>query len=126
MTLGGMMNHLAFVEEYWCSFRLWNQPMGDVFGLVDRNLDPDADWHAATTQSPDALRGRWTASIAQSERNVERALATGGLDQPTRRSSEPDEVPSLRWVLVHLIEEYARHNGHADILRELIDGSVGE
>ena len=54
------------------------------------------------------------------------ALADGGLDQPARRSWADGRAPSLRWILVHLIEEYARHNGHADLLREAIDGATGE
>jgi hypothetical protein len=52
------------------------------------------------------------------------ALAEGGLDQLARRSDE-DGMPSLRWILCHLIEEYARHNGHADLIREAIDGQTG-
>jgi hypothetical protein len=53
-------------------------------------------------------------------------LQAGGLDQLAKRKWPNDESPSLRWILVHMIEEYARHNGHADFIRESIDGSVGE
>ncbi|MBV9282649.1 MAG: DUF664 domain-containing protein [Chloroflexi bacterium] len=54
------------------------------------------------------------------------ALAEGGLDQLARRTGRGGEAPSLRWILCHMIEEYARHNGHADLIRESIDGLVGE
>ncbi|NDF67826.1 MAG: DUF664 domain-containing protein [Actinobacteria bacterium] len=53
-------------------------------------------------------------------------MATGDLGQPAIRKWPNGESPSLRWILVHMIEEYARHNGHADLLRESIDGQVGE
>jgi hypothetical protein len=53
-------------------------------------------------------------------------LQSGGLDQLAKRKWPSGESPSLRWILVHMIEEYARHNGHADFIRESIDGSVGE
>ena len=57
---------------------------------------------------------------------VDEALAAGGLEQPARRSWPSGESPSLRWILVHMIEEYARHNGHADLIRESVDGRTGE
>jgi hypothetical protein len=53
-------------------------------------------------------------------------LQSGGLEQLAKRKWPNGESPSLRWILVHMIEEYARHNGHADFIRESIDGSVGE
>jgi hypothetical protein len=54
------------------------------------------------------------------------ALADGGLGQPASRPWRDGRAPSLRWIAVHMIEEYARHNGHADLLRESVDGSTGE
>ena len=57
---------------------------------------------------------------------AERALRDGGLDVPARRSWPDGRAPSRRWILVHMIEEYARHNGHADLLRESVDGQTGE
>jgi hypothetical protein len=66
-------------------------------------------------------------AVAASDAILDDALADGGLD---RLSARPDrhtgERWNLRWILVHMIEEYARHNGHADLLREAIDGTVGE
>ncbi len=57
---------------------------------------------------------------------VAEALARGGLEQPARRAWPDGRAPSLRWILCHMIEEYARHNGHADLIRESVDGQTGE
>jgi hypothetical protein len=54
------------------------------------------------------------------------AAASGGLDRMAGRAGRDGSVPNLRWILVHMIEEYSRHNGHADLLREAVDGLVGE
>jgi hypothetical protein len=54
------------------------------------------------------------------------ALTRGGLDQLARRTWPDGRAPSLRWILCHMIEEYARHNGHADLIRESVDGETGE
>jgi len=64
--------------------------------------------------------------VARSRANVKEALAAAGLDQVAKRSLSDGGTPSLRWVLLHMVEEYARHNGHADLIRESIDGSTGE
>ena len=69
-----------------------------------------------------ALAGRRGASRSL----VEEALTEGGLEQLARRSWPDGRAPSLRWILCHMIEEYARHNGHADLLRESVDGQTGE
>ena len=64
--------------------------------------------------------------MARSRALVAEALADGGLDRLARRTWPDGRTPSLRWILTHLIEEYARHNGHADLLRESVDGATGE
>jgi hypothetical protein len=64
--------------------------------------------------------------VDRSRSGVAEALADGGLDRPARRTWPDGRAPSLRWILCHLVEEYARHNGHADILRESVDGLTGE
>lgn len=68
----------------------------------------------------------WTRSVERSRTDVRDALTCGGLDQTALRPTDDRGAPSLRWILVHMIEEYARHNGHADLLREAVDGQVGE
>ena len=126
MTLGGMMKHLALVEESWCSEWLHGRDANPVWAGVDWEADPDWEWHSAASDSPEQLRTLWEASVANSRSLVAEALVSGGLDQLARRTWPDGRSPSLRWILCHLIEEYARHNGHADLLRESIDGSTGE
>jgi hypothetical protein len=64
--------------------------------------------------------------VARSRALVTKALAGGGLEQPARRTWPDGRALSLRWIVCHMIEEYARHNGHADLLRESVDGLTGE
>lgn len=61
-----------------------------------------------------------------SNQQIEKFLSVGGLDGFALRTWPSGEPPSLRWILVHMIEEYARHNGHADLMREVVDGQTGE
>ncbi|SFD40433.1 DinB family protein [Streptomyces aidingensis] len=125
MTLGGMLKHLAWVEDYWCAYRLHGLEPAPVWASVDWAADPDWEWNSAAGDSPEELRRLWHEATERSRSLVGRALAEGGLDQRARR---PDRrgAPSLRWILFHLVEEYARHNGHADLIRESVDGLTGE
>ena len=77
-----------------------------------------------TARTSCARSGR--RAVDQSRRDLATASASGGLDQLAARPWADGRAPSLRWILVHLIEEYARHNGHADLLREAVDGETGE
>lgn len=126
MTLGGMVKHLALVEESWCSRRLHGNPLGAPWAEVDWAADPDWDWHSAADDQPEELLDLWRAAVDRSRQLVTEALQDGGLDQLAVGALQDGSRPSLRWVLLHLIEEYARHNGHADLLRETIDGETGE
>ena len=126
MTLGGMLKHLAYVEDVWCSRRLYGRDPQPPWDTVDWKADPDWDWHSAAEDSPEQLRALWRGAVARSRSLVVEALADGGLERPARRTWPGGEAPSLRWILVHMVEEYARHNGHADLLRESVDGLTGE
>ncbi|MBO9556175.1 DinB family protein [Cellulomonas sp.] len=126
MTLGGMLKHLAYVEDHWFSRSLLGREPGAPWDAVDWQADEDWDWHSAASDSPADLRALWRESVERSRACVEEALADGGLDQLARRRWRDGRAPSLRWILCHMIEEYARHNGHADLLRESIDGATGE
>jgi hypothetical protein len=79
-----------------------------------------------TSDRPEDLWALWEDAVARSRTEVAVALAGGDLDQLAVRAWPDGRVPSLRWILLHMIEEYARHNGHADLLREAIDGETGE
>ena len=126
MTLGGMMKHLALVEDYWFSQRLFGRDSSPPWNSVDWEADPDWDWHSAADDTPEYLRQLWEEAVARSRSWVTEALAEGGLERLAERAWPNGEAPSLRWIMTHMIEEYARHNGHADLLRESVDGSVGE
>jgi uncharacterized damage-inducible protein DinB len=126
MTLGGMLKHLAYVEDDWFSRWLYGHARSAPWDTVDWAADSDWDWHSAAQDTPEQLRELWQDAVARSRSLVTEALATGGLDQPSRHSWPDGRSPSLRWILLHMIEEYARHNGHADLIRESVDGLTGE
>ena len=126
ITLGGLLKHLAYVEDDWFSRWLYDEPRQPPWDTVDWATDPDWDWNSATDDSLDELIAVWNSAVSRSRSKVEVALAAGGLGQLAGRRWPDGRAPSLRWILVHMIEEYARHNGHADLLRESIDGETGE
>lgn len=126
MTLGGLLKHLAWVEDYWCSRRLLGHPPIPLFADVDWDADRDWEWNSAAADAPDELLEMWRTSVEASRRHVDTAVGRGGLDAPIAVAWPDGTAPNLRWVLVHLVEEYARHNGHADLLREAVDGTTGE
>jgi uncharacterized damage-inducible protein DinB len=127
MTLGGLLKHLAYVEDLWCSRRLLGRDPAPPWDTVDWDADIDWDWNSAAEDTPEQLRALWRDAVARSRSLVTEALADGGLE---RRAVWIDddlgEAPSLRWILFHLVREYGRHIGHADILRESVDGLTGE
>jgi hypothetical protein len=126
MTLGGLLKHLALVEDDYFSVRLAGQPRHAPWDKVDWDLDPDWEWHSAAEDSPDQLMTLWEESVGRSRAFVAEAIASGGLDQPASFSLSDGRHPNLRRLMTDMIEEYARHVGHADLIRESIDGLVGE
>jgi len=123
MTLGGMLKHLTFVEQWWFQVVLRGRDPEGIWADVDWEADPDWDWHSATAHTPAELDAMLVAEIARSEEALWEALAGDGLDTLARRARH-GQAASLRWILVHLVEEYARHCGHADLLREAVDGAT--
>ena len=129
MTLGGLLKHLAYVEDWWLNQVYADNPPPEPWASADWRADGDWEWHSAAQDSPDQLRGLHEEMVAASDRIVREALAhPGAMESLSRRTfrSDPSRRFSLRWILVHLIEEYSRHNGHADLLRESVDGQVGD
>lgn len=126
MTLGGILKHMAWVEEHWFSRFLHARDAAPPWDSVDWKADPDWEWTSAADDSPEYLRELWESSVGRSRVCVDEALAEGDIGQLARRTWPGGESPSLRWIMVHMIEEYARHNGHADLLREAVDGETGE
>ena len=117
LSLLGIVRHMAEVERNWFRPVLGGEPMATIFAA-------DMDWEAAfrdvaTAEVAEAFRV-WHAECDHARKLV---AAAPSLDVQGFRLRG---WVSLRWVLTHMIEEYARHNGHADLLRELLDGSTGE
>jgi len=123
LTLGGLLHHLALVEETWFEVRFAGLPQRAPWAGIDWDADPDWEFRTAAELDPDQLRTRYREACDRSREVVARA---SGLDQLSVQPRRNGEHFSLRWVLLHLLEETARHAGHADLLREAIDGSVGE
>jgi uncharacterized damage-inducible protein DinB len=129
MTLGGMVSHLSLVEDSWFSVVLAGNKPAPPWDTADWDADNDWDWHRANGVALDELLAEYDETLARVDRCIAAALAQDGLDTrsvKTSRRTDPGGAFSLRWILLHMIEEYARHNGHADLLRESIDGQVGE
>ena len=126
VTLGGLLKHLALVEDDYFTGRLHNRELGAPWDTVDWDTNPDWDWQSAADDSPEQLMTLWQQSAERSRKAVSEALTTGGVDQLAKRVSKDGRAPSLRFILVDMIEEYARHTGHANLIRESIDGLVGE
>ncbi len=128
MTLGGMLKHLSYVEDWWFSRCLHGRdPAPELAkGIAESAADPDWDWHSAAADSPEQLRALWQDAVTRSVSDVAAALAAGDLAQLAKFVFKDGSSASLRWIVVHMIEEYARHNGHADLIREALDGATGE
>jgi len=126
VTLGGLLKHLAAVEEHTFAVKLFGRDMAPPFDTVDWDGDPDWEWHSATDDTPSALMALWEASVVRSRALVAEALAEGGLDYPGVAKWPDGRTASLRRHLIDMVEEYARHVGHADLIRESVDGLVGE
>ena len=126
MTLGGMLKHLALVEDGWFSRSLHGHDRQPPWNAVDWAANPDWDWKSAADDTPEQLRTLWQDAVARSRELVAEALATGGgLDQRAKLIRPDGRATSLRWIILHMIDEYARHNGHADLIRESVDGATG-
>jgi hypothetical protein len=126
ITLGGLLKHLALVEDRRIAVFMTGEPLGPPWDAVDFEADPEWEWRTAADDSPEELYALWRGAVERSQAAWARVLADGDLDQPSTFTTSSGEHPNLRRVLVDLIEEYIRHTGHADLLREAVDGLVGE
>ena len=116
LSLLGLLRHLTEVERGWFVETIAGEEAAPMY-YTEENQDGDFD--DLDTHSPTEVYEAWQAACARSrEITAARELDFEG--------SRPHRNYSLRWVLIHMIEEYARHNGHADLLRERIDGATGE
>jgi hypothetical protein len=125
ISLGGLLKHLALVEVDYFAFRLHGQDHGSPWNTIDWTTQRGWEWRSAADDPPADLYRIWDEAVTRSRKLIDEALADGGLD---RRAVLPggDGSPSLRRILIDIIEEYSRHVGHADLIRESVDGLVGE
>jgi Protein of unknown function (DUF664) len=126
MTLGGLLKHLAVVEDDVLSVKLHGNQPCPPWDTVDWDADMDWEWHSAAEDSPGELMALWQEAVGRSRALVAEAVADGGLDRLANFTWPDGRTPSLRRLLMDMIEEYARHVGHADLIRESVDGLVGE
>ncbi len=120
LTIGGIMHHLVGVEEWWFNEVLADNDRAEPFASAPWDEDRDWDFTIAAELEPDVIRARYQEAIERSRALV---AAVDSLDFLTVKEREGEPF-SLRWILVHMIEETARHAGHADLIRESIDGKV--
>jgi uncharacterized damage-inducible protein DinB len=121
LTIAGLVKHLALVEDTWFTERFAGQGEG-VWAGIDWEADPDWEMHSAVHDRPEDLLALYAAACDRSRQ----VTAGASLDQRSTAPSRSGEHFTLRWILFHMLEETARHNGHVDLLREAIDGVSGE
>jgi uncharacterized damage-inducible protein DinB len=117
MSLHGLVRHLAEVERNWFRIVLAGEDIDWLYGDDDH---PDGDFELTAEADWTVDVAAWMSECEHSRRLEE---AAPSLDVTGLRHEQPVD---LRWIMVHMIEEYARHNGHADVIRELVDGTVGD
>jgi uncharacterized damage-inducible protein DinB len=119
MSLLGLIRHMADVERNWFRRVMAGETLDDHFATAE---DRDNDWHGARADQAqvDEAWAAWRAEVAQAEE------ITAGIDDLGQQGRIRQGTIALREVLLHMVEEYARHCGHADLLRECIDGRVGQ
>jgi uncharacterized damage-inducible protein DinB len=127
LTLGALLKHVALNEASWFGEVLHGRPMPEPWAGADWEADRDWELTSAKDDSPEDLRRIMDESVEQARHDIAAALAEGGLDfRSATLDRKENQQFTLRWILLHMIEEYARHNGHADFLREAVDGVTGE
>jgi uncharacterized damage-inducible protein DinB len=117
LSLLGLLRHLADVERSWFRQRFAGEDVSDLYYTED---DPDSDFVDVAAADVAATLETFRSEIEA----VRASLRDRSLDETF--TSPAGKAYSLRWIYLHMIEEYARHNGHADLLRERIDGVTGE
>ena len=124
LTLAGLLKHLALVEDDWFQRVLHGAELPAPWNAVDWDADRDWDFHSAVDDRPADLIALYQQACARSRDAI---AVVDSLDaRSVTASRTTGEHFSLRWIMLHMIEETARHNGHADLLREAIDGMTGE
>jgi len=126
LSLGGLLKHLAAAEDYMFTVKMSGAPIGAPWDAL--GWDGSGDWAFtfAADEPPEQLYAFWDGAVERSRARLGAAVGDGGLDQSVHISELVGRNVSLRRLVCDLIEEYGRHTGHADLLREVVDGRVGE
>ena len=125
LTLGGLLKHLAAVEDTTFRWKLAGQHPGEMWQPQTWG-ENDTELLSAADDTPEQLYDAWDGAVERSRDRLAEALENGGLDQLGHDGDDDGNHATLRRLLFDLIEEYGRHTGHADLLREVVDGRVGE
>ncbi len=120
LTLARLVSHMAWVEQVWFRHRFAGEPMGEPFAFLDFAADRDAEMAVGEDLPRAELLAVFDAAVGDARARA----ASAPLDQLSVRVDREGNHWSLRWIMVHMIEEYARHCGHADLIRESIDGDT--
>lgn len=124
LTLGGLLKHLALVEDHHSTAKLDGAPLGEPWASLGMDEDdPEWEFTSARDDSPEELYALYDGAVLRFRERVEAFMADGGLD---RRLAIGGGAFNLRRLVVDHLEEYGRHVGHADLLREAVDGRTGE
>jgi hypothetical protein len=126
LTIGSLLKHLARAEDEIFTSKLSGAPVSPPWDTAPWQAEPDWDFTSAAADSPEQLYALWDSTAERSRARLAAALAAGGLDQLVHLSWPDGRRASLRRLVCDLIEEYGRHTGHADLIREAVDGRVGE
>jgi Protein of unknown function (DUF664) len=126
LTLGGLLKHLAAAEDYMFTTKLTGAPVGAPWDATGWDGSNDWEFTSAADDTPEQLYALWDDAVDRSRARLAAVMSGGGLDQPVHASGPDGQHASLRRLLCDLIEEYGRHTGHADLIREAVDGLTGE
>ncbi|MCH1867106.1 DUF664 domain-containing protein [Nocardioides sp. CFH 31398] len=127
LTLGRLLKHLALVEDDITLDRLTGGDLTEVWGPLGHDGSWDWQWTSAPSDSPAHLYALYDGAVARARARVDEALThPEGLDQRVHVDDGQGNHPTLRRLLLDMLEEYGRHVGHADLIREAVDGRVGE
>jgi hypothetical protein len=125
LTIGGLLKHLALVEDVYVTEKLDGGQYGERWDL--QGAGESEDWHfRAGDAAPEDLYDLYDRNVERARAKLVDVLAGGGLDQPTTARHPDGQPASLRRIVCDLVEEYGRHTGHTDLIRESVDGRVGE
>ena len=126
LTLGGLLKPLAVQEDYASAVKISGGSMPDSWENHSWDSDPDWEFTSGAQEPPELLYGLYDGAVVRSRASVRAAIDERGLSGDSAVELRDGTHASIRRILFDLVEEYARHLGHTDLLREAVDGRSGE